>query len=183
MDKKYNVIYADPPWSYGVTKQTLPSRTQEMPYVPMRYVDILELPVQSLAEKDCALFLWATMPMLPEALHLIKAWGFEYKTVAFTWVKKAKTKEGWFWGMGSWTRSNPELCLLATKGSPKRVSASVHSVVDSSLREHSRKPDEVAKRIVELCGDIPRVELFARAETEGWDVWGNEVESDIKLTA
>ena len=179
--KKYNVIYADPPWSYSVTKQTIPSRSSVKPYVPMRYVDILEIPVHKVIDDDCVLFLWATMPMLPEALHLIKAWGFEYKTVAFTWVKKAKTKEGWFWGMGSWTRSNGELCLLATKGNPKSVSHSVHSVIDSPVAKHSKKPDETRDRIVTLCGDVNRLEMFSRDKTDGWDVWGNELDNDIEL--
>lgn len=82
---------------------------------------------------------------------------------------------------GNWTRSNPELCLIATKGNVKRKSASVRNLVISPLREHSRKPDEIRNEIIKLVGDIPRIELFARHKTEGWDVWGNEVESDIEL--
>ena len=78
-------------------------------------------------------------------------------------------------GMGNWTRSNPELCLLAIKGKPKRISASVHSVIDTPIERHSKKPDIVRDKIVSLCGNLPRIELFARQKTEGWDVWGNEV--------
>lgn len=125
--------------------------------------------------------MWVTMPKLNECLQVIEAWGFEYKTVAFTWVKKNKKSDSWFWGMGRWTRANAEVCLLATKGNPKRMSAAVHSVIDSRIQQHSQKPDEVRKRIVALMGDIPRIELFARQKIKGWDSWGNEIKSDIKL--
>ena len=103
-----------------------------------------------------------------------------YKTIGFTWVKKNKKSDSLFWGMGYYTRANTELCLLATKGKPlRRVSRSVHQVVESPVREHSRKPDEVRGRIIRLFGNLPRIELFARQKTEGWDVWGNEVQSDL----
>jgi N6-adenosine-specific RNA methylase IME4 len=106
---------------------------------------------------------------------LIASWGFEYKTVAFTWVKKNKKSDSWFWGMGNWTRANAEVCLLATKGKPKRISAAVHSIISTPVRKHSQKPDEARDRIVQLLGDLPRIELFAREETAGWDVWGDEI--------
>lgn len=118
--------------------------------------------------------MWATFPMLREALELIEAWGFTYKTIAFNWVKQNKSGNGIFWGLGNWTRSNSEICLLAVKGKPKRISAGVHSVVLSPLQRHSQKPAEVRDRIVELMGDLPRIELFARSAAEGWDCWGNE---------
>lgn len=105
----------------------------------------------------------------------IRKWGFTYKTCAFTWVKQNRKSDGLFWGLGFWTRANAELCLLATRGRPKRVNKGVHSVVLSHVREHSRKPDEVRDRIVELMGDIPRIELFARQQVDGWDCWGDEV--------
>lgn len=106
---------------------------------------------------------------------MIDAWGFVYKTIAFAWVKENKKSGGLFWGLGNWTRSNVEVCLLATKGKPKRINAGVHSVVMSPIGRHSEKPSEVRDRIVKLCGDVPRIELFARQEAEGWDCWGNEV--------
>ena len=118
--------------------------------------------------------MWATFPMLREALELIEAWGFTYKTIAFNWVKQNKSGNGIFWGLGNWTRSNSEICLLAVKGKPKRISAGVHSVVLSPLQRHSQKPAEVRDRIVELMGDLPRIELFARSAAEGWDCWGPE---------
>jgi N6-adenosine-specific RNA methylase IME4 len=97
------------------------------------------------------------------------------KTCAFSWIKKNKKSDSLFWGLGYWTRANNEICLLGTKGNPKRVSKSVHQVVMDKIREHSRKPDCVRKRITDLCGDLTRIELFARQEHHGWDCWGNEV--------
>ena len=147
----------------------------------MRLEELAALPVSDLADTDCALFLWATFPQLPEALRLIRAWGFSYKTVAFVWLKTNRKARTWFYGLGFWTRSNAEICLLATKGHPKRQAANIHQLIVSPVERHSRKPDEARDRIVALMGDLPRIELFARQETPGWEVWGNEVNSDIKL--
>ena len=111
----------------------------------------------------------------------MRAWGFDFKTVAFVWVKLNRMSNSLFWGMGHWTRANAEICLLATKGSPKRQAKNIHQIVISHVEEHSKKPDEVRRRIEALRGDVPRVELFARQSSTGWDVWGNEVQSDISL--
>ena len=138
----------------------------------MNIDDIYKLPIEEITEKDCVLFMWVTFPLLQEGLETIKQWGFAYKTCGFNWVKKNKKADSWFWGLGYWTRANSELCLIATKGKPSRVSKSVHQIVDARIREHSRKPDGVRTRIVELCGDLPRIELFARQEVDGWDCWG-----------
>ena len=143
--------------------------------------DICSLPVADIAEDNSVLFLWVTFPNLQESFRVIKAWGFEYRTVAFVWVKRNKKAINWFMGLGYWTRANAEICLLAVKGKPKRVSKSVRQIIDSPIERHSKKPDETRERIVELMGDLPRIELFARQKTDGWNVWGNEVESDIKL--
>lgn len=179
--KKYQIIYADPPWSYK-DKALAGNRGAGCKYNVMDSNDIAKINVGGvLADRDCILFMWVTMPKLNECFDLIKAWGFEYKTVAFTWVKKNKKSNSWFWGMGRWTRANAELCLLATKGNPKRICAGVHSVVDTPIQEHSQKPNEVRERIVKLVGDLPRIELFAREKVNGWDSWGDEIESDIKL--
>ena len=180
MTKKYGIIYADPPWQYD-DPANAGKRGAVHKYPVMDNRSIEELPVGSLADDDCILFLWATFPKLHEALHVIDAWGFTYKTVGFNWVKRNKKTPSWFWGMGRWTRSNSEVCLIATKGKPKRISAGVHSVVDTAREQHSKKPEIVRDKIVELVGDLPRVELFARDRTPGWDVWGNEVESDLVL--
>jgi len=183
--KKYQIIYADPPWNYCATGNTIPQRAKAgQSYVPMRMVDLYSLDISKIAEDNCALFMWATAPLMPEALYLLKCWGFEYKTIAFTWVKKnKKNKTSNFWGMGSWTRSNPEFCLLAVKGKPKAISHSIHSIGEYPIMEHSKKPEEFAESIVKLCGDISRIELFARDKKEGWDVWGNQIESIEQLIA
>ena len=173
-NKKYNIILCDPPWSYK-DKALAGNRGACCKYPVMGIDDIKKLPVTSIAEDDCVLFLWVTMPKLNEVHDVIKSWGFEYKTVAFTWVKKYKNGDN-FMGMGRWTRANAELCLLATKGKPKRVSASVRQIIESVPEKHSKKPDIVRDKIIELCGDLPRIELFARQRAEGWDSWGNEIE-------
>lgn len=172
--KKYKVIYADPPWSYR-DKGAAGKRGACFKYPTQDTAWIASLPVASIADRDCALFLWVTLPKLNECFDVIRAWGFEYKTCAFTWVKRNKKSPSWFWGMGRWTRANAELCLLATKGSPKRLSAGVHSIIDTPIERHSKKPDDARERIVALLGDVPRIELFARERAKGWDSWGNEV--------
>ena len=131
--------------------------------------------------RDCALFLWITFPMLREGWAVMDAWGFTFKTVAFVWVKQCRKSDNIFTGMGYWTRANAEICLLATRGHPKRAARDVKQVILSHVEEHSKKPDEARHRIETLMGDVPRIELFARQATPGWDVWGNEVASDIQL--
>jgi N6-adenosine-specific RNA methylase IME4 len=188
---EYCIIYADPAWKYN-NKPNKKGRAVECHYKTMDIEEIKALPIKEIAAKDCILFIWVTFPKLQEGLDTIKAWGFEYKTIGFVWVKTNKNTNtnqmSWlpsdnldsFWGMGMWTRANVELCLIATKGKPKRQSASVHSVVYAPISVHSRKPKEVRTKIIQLVGDLPRVELFARQKADGWDAWGNEIESDIK---
>lgn len=182
MTKKYNVIYADPPWQFrAYSKKGVEYKSAQQHYHCMKIEDIYNLPVNKLADDDCVLFMWVTFPLLKEGLQTIEKWGFTYKTCAFNWVKKNKKSDSWFWGLGFWTRSNSEICLLATKGNPKRISKSVHQVCDARISRHSEKPAEIRDRIVELVGDLPRIELFARQKVDGWDTWGNEVENDIEL--
>ena len=192
--KKYQIIYADPAWNYNsrmaLGKGAAKSSAEDY-YNVMSIEDIMGLPIKEISAKDCILFIWVTMPKLNEVFKVIDAWGFEYKTCAFVWVKRNKVyckernlKRGGiddFMGQGRWVRQNAELCLLATKGSPKRISAKVRQVIYQPIQEHSKKPNEVRERIVELVGDLPRVELFAREKHEGWDAWGNEVESSVAL--
>lgn len=173
---KYNILYADPAWTFKTySAKGKEKKSAELHYPCMAKEDIQALPIPKICANDCILFIWVTFPCLEEGLELIKAWGFTYKTCGFTWVKRNRKCDSWFWGLGYWTRSNSEICLLATKGHPKRKSKSVHSVCDARIMEHSKKPDEIRDRIVALCGDLPRIELFARQATEGWDYWGNEV--------
>ena len=189
--KKYNIIYADPPWQfkYQSKKRTEGTsvdaniRDPQKEYSCMNIQDIYDMPVQDIAAENCVLFMWVTYPLLKEGLRAIEEWGFTYKTCGFSWVKRNKKADSFFWGLGYWTRSNNEICLLATRGKPKRVSKSVHQIVYEPISKHSKKPYVVRDKIVELCGDLPRIELFARNKDDmfgeddfvGWDVWGNEV--------
>lgn len=156
-------------------------RSAENHYPTMSLEDIKNLPINNLADKNCALFLWTTIPLLKDSFSVLDSWGFEYKSIAFVWIKLNKKSDTLFWGMGHWTRSNAELCILATKGHPKRKSAKVHQVIMSHIQQHSKKPDEARERIIELIGDLPRIELFAREKKDGWDSWGNEIECDINM--
>ena len=175
-NRRYSIMLIDPAWSYK-DKALAGNRGSCCKYPVMNIDDIKKLPINSIAEDDCIMFLWVTMPKLNEVFDVIKAWGFEYKTVAFTWVKKYRNGDN-FMGMGRWTRANAELCLLATKGKPKRISASVRQIIETIPERHSKKPDIIRDKIVELCGDLPRVELFARQRADGWTSWGDEIEKD-----
>jgi N6-adenosine-specific RNA methylase IME4 len=175
---KYSVIYCDPAWRY---EQKSLRGAAEKHYETMSIEDICALPAAELAADDCVLFLWSTFPMLPEALRVIKAWSFTFKTVAFLWLKKNKKADSFFFGLGFWTRGNAEICLLATKGRPKRKNKGVSQLIVSPIEAHSKKPDIVRDRIVDLMGDVPRTELFARKRAEGWDALGNGIDGkDIR---
>lgn len=173
---KFDIIYADPPWNFQAYSDKGHSRSPQNHYSTMNLEDICNLNVGSIASKHCVLFLWVTFPHLLQGLKVIERWGFQYKTLGFCWVKKNRKSDTWFWGLGYWTRSNPELCLIATRGNPKRVSRSVFSVVATPIERHSKKPDVVRDRIVALMGDIPRIELFARQSASGWVSVGNEID-------
>lgn len=187
--KKYDVIYADPPWSYSDKKC---NGACEAHYSTMKIEDICNLPIKEIAADDCVLFLWTTYPMLAEALKLIEAWGFKYKSIGFQWVKLNKAalafdikkpstlldllKAVSFFGLGRWTRGNTEPCLIAVKGKPKRASASVGQLIFAPLTRHSAKPPEAREKITQLMGGhLSKIELFARDYADGWDCWGNEV--------
>jgi N6-adenosine-specific RNA methylase IME4 len=175
--RKYGAIYADPPWSFRNWSAKGTGRNAVSHYDCLDFERLAALPLTDLAADNCALFVWATDPLLPRALDLIRAWGFEYKTVAFYWVKlnsAAKHSADYFTGLGYWTRANPEQCLLATKGKPIRRAKDVKRLVVEKRREHSRKPDCVRDRIERLVSG-PYLELFGRETKPGWDCWGNQV--------
>ena len=176
-NKKYQVIYADPPWEYKESGGG--NRVVKAHYDTMSIDDICNLPVKDICEDTAILFMWVTFPRLEQGLRVIKEWGFEYYGLGFDWVKTNKKADTPFWGMGYYTRQNTEVCLIGVKKNHKfRIKPQVRnelSVVHSKKREHSRKPDEIRDSIVKICGDIPRIELFARQKFEGWDCWGNEV--------
>ena len=129
--------------------------------------------------RTACFFLWATFPQLAEALRLIKAWGFTYKSVAFVWLKINRKSRGLVLCLGFWTRGNAEVCLLATRGHPKRQAANVHQFIISPIQEHSRKPEEARDKIVALMGDVPGWSCLPDSPLPAGDVWGNEVESTI----
>ncbi len=183
----YGVLYADPPWQFHNWSHRGEGKGAAQHYDCLTLEQICDLPVSEIVADDAALFMWVVQPMLPEALRVINAWGFEFKTVAFAWVKMKSTwtNHKLFYdpadvaprlGLGYHTRSGFEQCWLAVRGKGyKRRAQSVPQVLHAPLREHSRKPDEVAARIETLVGDVPRIELFARSRRPGWDAWGNQV--------
>lgn len=180
--KVYDVILADPPWQFKVwNRDTGQGRSAESHYPTMSDDGIATLPINEISKNNCALFLWAVWPKLPEILNIITDWGFTYKTIAWVWVKAKRSGFGHFTGMGYYTRANTEPCLLAVKGRMPVVAHDVLSIIYSSVREHSRKPDEQYGKIERLYPSMNYVELFARYKRDGWHSWGNEVVSDLKL--
>ncbi len=183
----YSVVLADPPWKYNdyaAAPGQIHNRARGAAkhYPVMTLEQIQELPVSDFADGQCALFMWATWPLIDQALCLISSWGFTYKTLAWEWVKTNRKSAGLFMGMGRYTRSNPEPCLLAFRGKPLKVTShSVLSVLMAPVASHSRKPTEQYERIERLYPDQRYLELFARHKQPGWDVWGNEVNCDIDL--
>jgi len=175
----YKVICADPPWQYK--HKSLNRGGAERHYNTTSTAELCNIPVSNVCDDDCIMFMWATFPCLLDAITLMTAWGFTYKTIGFNWVKTNKNSGTPFWGMGNWTRSNSEVCLIGTKGKPKRVSRSVHSVIHAPVTRHSAKPPEVLDKIVELCGDVPRLVMFSRQAVPGWDVFGNEAPDSIEI--
>ena len=180
----YSVIYADPAWRFETFSDKGKGRAPEQHYETMTIAEMAALPVASWAERDAALFLWGYQPMLREAFTLIDAWGFTYKTVAYVWVKITGGQDRLFYaqddvrkGLGYHTRASTEQVWLATRGEGyERLSKGEPQAVFAPLREHSRKPDEVAESTVRLVGDVPRLEMFARTRRAGWDCWGNETD-------
>jgi len=183
----YGAILADPPWSFATRSDKGMDRSPENHYDCMTLDEIKAMPVHEIAAKDCILFMWIIDTHVPQALEVLEAWGFAYKTKGFNWVKlnekfedypdedqNAKADKAFFKGMGFWTRANPEDCWLATRGRPKRVDKGVRRLIVAELREHSRKPDGIYDRIEALV-DGPYCELFARTARPGWDQAGNEV--------
>jgi len=185
--KKYNIIYADPPWSYK-DKLRCGQRGSSFKYPTLTAKSIKELPVSNLAAENCVLFLWITPPLYPLGLEVMKAWGFEYKTLAFTWVKWNKKANSPFFGLGHGTRANAEFVLRGTRGKLERKDKAVSQiifndflgfdvdldteVIVTQVGAHSAKPQGAREGIERLYGDVPRIELFARERVEGWDATG-----------
>jgi len=179
-DKKYNIIYADPAWSFSskeLQKYNGERFTSLDKHYPTQSKDwIKNLPVNIISEKNCALFLWSTDAHIKEAIETIESWGFKYITVAFIWEKLTKNGKT-VANLGAWTMKNYEICLLGTKGRMlqyKKVN-NIYQKVSAERTKHSKKPHKVRENIEKLFGDLPRIELFARQRHDGWDAWGNEV--------
>jgi site-specific DNA-methyltransferase (adenine-specific) len=183
--KKYQIIYADPPWEYEFSHTRVRAIND---YPTMSMEDICNLKIKNISDENSVLIMWVTFPKLEQAFPVIEAWGFKYVTNLFTWIKTNHENKKPFWGMGYYTRSNAEICLLGKRG--KGIKAKyhdIHSVIFHPILKHSQKPPIIRENIVKLFGDVPRIELFARKEKDlitysdwqGWAVWGNEVDSDI----
>ncbi len=171
----YRIVYADPAWNFENWSYAGAGRAASRHYQTAGLSELCAMPVEALAAPDSVLFMWVSDPMLPEGLRLISSWGFAYKTVAFTWVK-SKPSGAEHMGMGYYTRGNPEMCLLATRGHPPRpLDGGIRQLQQFPVREHSRKPDEI-HGLIERMYPGPYVELFARTERKGWTSWGNETD-------
>lgn len=181
--QRYSIIYADPPWAYlwGTGKDG-GNFAPEKHYPTMSTEAICAMDIRSLRNPNCVLALWATAPCLPDAFKVLEAWGFKYKTVLFVWVKLNPRSGTIVCGPGSYTRSACEYLLLGMRGHIKRLSTEpISQVLLEPRTRHSAKPNITRKHLVSIFGDLPRLELFARTTTVGWDVFGNEVSSTIKL--
>ena len=193
-NKKYNIIYADPPWRFtglgakgirsGKMRSDKPNlhvtRGVEEKYATLSDEDLKALPVKEISDRNCVLFLWTTDAHLAKAMEIMTSWGFNYATIAFIWNKKEQSgKQVCYYGY--WTMKGSEICLLGRRGKVKPVKHNIRQLVEAPRGVHSQKPDEVRNRIVELMGDLPRIELFARSYAKGWDVWGNEVNNKLEV--
>ena len=178
--KKYQIIYADPPWEYSgnavIAQKSLINNTEDSHYMPMSLKGIKDLNVNNITDDNALLFLWATSPRLPFAIETIISWGFQYSTVGFVWNKEMTNP-------GFYTLSSCEICLIGKKGKipTPRGARNIRQFLSEKRTEHSKKPDEIRNQIVKMFPTQKKIELFARQKTEGWDTWGNEVDNDITL--
>lgn len=185
-DKKYNVIYADPPWQFGSKSYQDSNREmlklEETQYQTMSIQQIKELPIKNITAGDCICFMWVTDAHLKEGIEVLESWGFKYKTIGFNWIKYYASGIECV-NFAPWTLKSWEICLIGIKGSMGKYKKSnnIQGLLKEIRTKHSEKPLEARKRIDLLFGDIPKLELFARQESEGWDVWGDEVKNSIDL--
>ena len=185
-EKKYQVIYADPPWHYNNSidnaLKTSSAINVDKNYPTMSSKDIAALPIKDLVDKDAACFMWTTDTHMPQAVEIMKAWGFTYKTIAFVWEKQTCNGKPVHM-LAPWTLKGYEICLFGTKGAmtKHKKDNTIRQMVKAERRKHSQKPQEVADRIVRMFPDCTRIELFARDAKPGWDAWGNEIQNTIEL--
>jgi N6-adenosine-specific RNA methylase IME4 len=178
---KFDIILADPPWLFSAWNAKKSNRHVSHKYQLMDVDAICNLQATQLASENCALFLWATWPNIKDAFRVIDAWGFTYRTLAWEWVKSNRSGMGFHFGMGYYTRANPEPCLLAVRGRMPVQSHSISALIYSPVREHSRKPDDQYRKIEALYPEMNYLELFARQERPGWVALGNEVGECLDL--
>jgi N6-adenosine-specific RNA methylase IME4 len=178
----FSLIAADPPWKFKAFSDKGLDRSAERHYPTMKLADIKALPVSDIAAKDCHLFLWTTGPHMPQALEVMKSWGFKYSGIGFVWIKLNKgapafwmNERDFFTGMGYTTRKNAEICLLGRRGSPKRLRKDIHELIIAPRREHSRKPAQFHER-AEQYAPGPYLEMFSREPRPNWTAWGNDTE-------
>ena len=173
--KRWEILLADPPYRYDDVKTGGSHKSGSgQHYLTMSKNEICNLGEHLRLADNCYLFLWTTYPMIPDALDIIRAWGFKYRTVAFTWVKITRNKKYSF-GLGRWTRGNPEIVLLGIRGKPKPISKAIANLTVAEIKKHSEKPEIIYEKIEKLCGKLPRLEMFARKRKKGWTSWGLEL--------
>lgn len=177
----FGVILADPAWSFRTYSAAGLEKSPQAHYGCMTLADIGVLPVASVAAPDCALIMWATAPMLPQALHTMQAWGFAFKSVG-AWAKQSKTGLKWGFGTGFILRSASEFWLIGTRGKPKPLVRNVRNLIVAPVREHSRKPEQIYD-IAERLYAGPRLEMFGRQRRPGWEIWGNEADRFPEIAA
>ena len=178
--KKYKTIYADPPWQFtNRTGKMAPEHKRLTRYSTMKLKDIKKIPVEDVTDEKCHLYLWVPNALLPEGLEVMKAWGFEYKT-NLIWEKVRKDGQPDGRGVGFYFRNVTEILLFGIKGKKNRTlrpGRSQVNLIRSMKREHSRKPDSFVK-LIEDCSSAPYLELFARGDRNGWDMWGNQADDN-----
>jgi len=186
LDKKYNIIYADPPWKFGSKSYQDGNRNMldldKTQYDTMTIEQLKQLKIKNITDNDCICFMWVTDSHLKEGIGVLEAWGFKYKTIGFNWIKQYKSGANCV-NFAPWTLKSWEICLIGIRGTmgKYKIANNIKGLLEEIRTKHSQKPQEARNRIEKLFGNLPKIELFAREKTEGWDVWGNEVESDIEL--
>ena len=173
-DKKYQIIYADPPWKY---KEDWGNGAAKHHYKAMTMEELRVLPVKEIADDNCHLYLWATNPFIREGLELVGEWGFEYKQL-ITWIK-TNANNSLYMGLGYYFRVCTEQCILAVKGRLPRLDKGIKNAFYAPHTIHSKKPPVFRDLILKHSGELPRIELFARQKVDGWDCWGNEIKERL----
>lgn len=186
-DRKYGVIVADPAWEYDNKRTGGSMKSGSAAHYPtMSFEEICNLPVKNIADRNCVLYLWVTVPFMHYGLHVMEAWGFKFKTALF-WRKLRKparcrrARKRGFFGMGFWFRGQVEMCLVGTRGKVKAFRLAKPNFFEASIGRHSEKPARFFE-LIEPVSEYPRIELFCRGKPrDGWDGWGNQTHNGVEL--